>query len=98
MSGALTILGPGHLTLTKSAGGVANAKSGDTVTYTIQYKNDGGGIATNSIITDPVPAGTMLATGPIPNGGTVSAGIISWNLGTIAAGASGSVSFQVKVN
>jgi large repetitive protein len=101
-TGTLTVLGSANLTLTKSAS-VANAQSGNTVTFTIQYQNTGSGIAASSVITDPVPSGTTLVPNSIFNGGTLSGSALSgysitWNLGTVAAGASGSVSFQVTVN
>jgi uncharacterized repeat protein (TIGR01451 family) len=91
------VQGTPSLVLTKTSSPLA-AKSGDTVTFTIQYQNTGTAGATSSLITDGIPAGTTLVAGSISSGGTLSGSTISWNLGTVAAGASGAVSFQVRVN
>lgn len=96
VNGVLTVLGTPQLALTKSVD-KPNATSGTTLTYTIQYQNTGTAPATNATISDPVPAGTTLVAGSISSGGTQSGGVITWSLGTVAAGASGNVSFQAKV-
>lgn len=94
---ALTIRAAAAMTLTKSAN-PASAVSGGTVTFTIQYQNTSSGAASNVVITDVVPTGSTLVSGSISNGGTASGNTITWNLGTVAANASGSVSFQVTAN
>ncbi|MFA5976377.1 MAG: putative Ig domain-containing protein [Elusimicrobiota bacterium] len=76
----------------------STARPGDTITFFIQYQNTGSGNATNSTITDVVPTGTTLISGTITGGGTISGGTITWNLGTVAGGSSGTVSFQARVN
>jgi len=86
-----------NLVLTKTAS-VPTAKSGDTITFTIQYQNTGTGSAVNAVIADVIPAGTTLVPGSISNGGTNNNGTIQWNLGTVAAGTTGNVNFQVQVN
>src|SRR5439155_9350985 len=65
----------------------------DQLTYTITYANPSSVTLTNVTITSPVPAGTTFvsATG----GGTQSAGTVTWSIGTLAAAASGSVTFTV---
>lgn len=86
-------LAPG-LTISKSA--PATVASGSNITYTITYGNTGALPATNVIIRDPVPTGTTFvsATG----GGTLSAGSVVWNIGTVNAGVTGqTVSFTVNV-
>ena len=88
--------GTPNLVLTKS-GSVTTAKSGDTITFTIQYQNTGTSDAVNVVLKDPVPAGTTL-TGTISNGGTNSDGTIQWNLGTVPAATGGTLTFQVQVN
>lgn len=99
-SGAVTVTGSAAapaITLTKSVD-KTSAGSGAILTYTIKYQNTGPADATNAIITDPIPTGTTLVANSISNGGTVSAGIITWNLGTVTAGgAQQQVSFQVQV-
>src|SRR5262249_5618126 len=64
-------------------------------TYTVSYSNTGTAHATSVVLTDAVPANTTFvsATGS----GTVSSGVVTWNLGTVNAGASGSVQMVVKV-
>ena len=76
---------------------------GDTLTYTINWKNDAvdeNGVATkaNVTVTDVVPQGTTLVAGSISNNGSESNGTITWNLDEQEASASGTVSFQVKVD
>jgi uncharacterized repeat protein (TIGR01451 family) len=96
-NGAVRFLPPGlapGLTISKS--GPPTVASGANLTYTITYGNTGTAVASGVIIRDPIPAGTTFvsATG----GGTFSAGVVTWNIGTIPAGTSGlTVSFTVNV-
>ncbi len=71
---------------------------GSLITYTLNYRNDGVDSAANAEITDTVPANTTLVNGSITGGGTVSNGIITWDLNTLASQATGSVRFTVKVD
>jgi uncharacterized repeat protein (TIGR01451 family) len=69
--------------LTKSA--VPNpAKPGDTVAYTITYKNAGGADATNFVITDQIDPYLIVLT-PVPAPGSYVGDTITWSLGTIPA-------------
>ncbi|MGA7614600.1 MAG: hypothetical protein WBX15_05400, partial [Thermoanaerobaculia bacterium] len=69
---------------------------GSNATFTINYQNTGNSTATNVAITDAVPAGFTFvsATG----GGTLAGSTVTWNLGSIAAGASGSVTVTVAAS
>ncbi len=67
--------------------GPATAAVGDDITYTITYGNTGSADALNTVITDPVPAGTTFVSAD--NGGTNVAGVVTWNIGTLAHGTSG---------
>jgi uncharacterized repeat protein (TIGR01451 family) len=67
------------------------------VTYTLTVKNIGSAAATNVTITDPVPANTTYVSGSADNGGTNSAGTVTWSNQTIAAGGSLSVHFTVSI-
>src|SRR5207249_4218650 len=69
--------------------------AGSNITYTITYGNTGNKNATGVVITDTVPANTSFvsATG----GGTLAAGVVTWNIGALAAGASTSVQLVVAV-
>jgi fimbrial isopeptide formation D2 family protein/uncharacterized repeat protein (TIGR01451 family) len=64
-----------------------------TVTWTLSYTLTNGPV-TNAVITDPLPS--FLSFVSASNGGTLTAGVITWNLGTLTT--SGSVSFVTTVN
>jgi len=91
----------------------ANPKPGDTVTYTINWSNTGSASAFLSVLTDTIPANTAYKPGSITYGGAArtdagdadnadfnvtNAGMVTVNIGTIAAAATGSATFQVTVN
>jgi uncharacterized repeat protein (TIGR01451 family) len=57
---------------------------GDTVTYTIKVKNTGVSMAHNVVITDTVPNGLRYVGSS--DGGSFSAGVVTWNVGNIASG------------
>ncbi len=80
------------MTITKSAPATT---AGNTITFTLAYQNTGGNSAVDTVITDTLPANTTFANAT--NGGTFAAGVVTWNLGAIAAGAMGQVSFTVNV-
>jgi uncharacterized repeat protein (TIGR01451 family) len=69
--------------------------SGATINYTLSYSNTGNMNATSVVLTDPVPSNTTFvsATG----GGTASGGTVTWSLGTLNGGATGSVNLVVRV-
>ena len=73
-----------------------SAASGETLTYTINYSNNTAGEVTNAKIEDPIPLGTTFVSAV--NGGTSDGSKVIWNLGTIVAGESGTVTFQVRIN
>src|SRR5437867_1469807 len=62
----------------------------------MEYANTGNWGATGGVLSDTVPVNTTFvsATG----GGTLSAGVVTWSIGTLAAGGSGSVPLTVRVN
>jgi len=74
----------------------APVESGDSLTYTLTYGNHGVTSVSANTLTLPLPAGTSFVSAT--NGGSESAGVVSWNLGTLAAGASGQVQATVTVN
>jgi len=77
----------------------ATVKPGDEITYTIQYGVMGAPGATNAVITDTLPSNTTYKAGSASDGGTYNAATrtITWNIGTVAAGASGIRTFTVIV-
>ncbi len=83
-----------NLTITKAAPGTV--VTGTNLTYTITYGNTGSAAATSVVISDTVPAGTTFVSAT--NGGTLSAGVVSWTVGTVGAGVTGqTVAFTVNV-
>jgi uncharacterized repeat protein (TIGR01451 family) len=69
---------------------------GSNLTYTLAYSNAGNANASGVVITDTLPANTTFvsATG----GGTLSGGVVTWSVGSVIAGASGSVELVVRVD
>src|SRR5437773_1636504 len=92
---SITVVNPLSITLTKTRS-VATAGPGQTITYTLSYNNGGSVSATNVSLADFVPSDTTFqsATG----GGTLTGNLVTWSIGTIAAGGSGSRQFTVTVN
>ena len=80
------------VTLTKAGPALTN---GNQITYTITYANTGTGVANNATISDKIPAGSSFVSAS--NGGTNAAGTVTWNLGNLAIGATGSVTVTVGV-
>src|SRR5437899_3161537 len=91
---SITVVNPLSITLTKTRS-VATAGPGQTITYTLSYSNAGTVSATNVSLSDFVPSNTTFqsATG----GGTLTGNLVTWNIGTVAAGGSGSRQFTVTV-
>ncbi|MCX7789973.1 MAG: isopeptide-forming domain-containing fimbrial protein [Chloroflexaceae bacterium] len=90
------------LELTKSDGG-ASAEPGGTITFILSYRNVGNQDATGVTLTETVPANTSFnATASTagwscaPDGSAGST--CTFTVGNLAAGASGSVNFVVRVN
>lgn len=85
-----------ELTLSKSGTGFQERGYGELITYTLNYANlwthpDG---QHEVLITDTLPAWTSL----VSTSGDYTDGLLSWNLGTLAPGASDAVSFTVQVD
>jgi len=57
------------------------AHTGDTITYTISYRNYSSVTANNVTITDPLPSGLTFLSAT--KGGTASGGIVTWKVGTV---------------
>jgi uncharacterized repeat protein (TIGR01451 family) len=69
---------------------------GTTLTYTATYANVAAAASAAATLSVPVPAGTnfVSATG----GGVLSSGVVTWSLGVLSAGQSGTRQFTVGVN
>ncbi len=83
------------LSLTKTVDR-ATAAPGELLTYTLAYRNTGNAEASGAVITDTLPARTTFVSAS--GGGVLSGGTVTWNLGTVAAGASGSVTLTVRLD
>ncbi|RME45775.1 MAG: DUF11 domain-containing protein, partial [Caldilineae bacterium] len=84
--------------LSVSKSGPGNAAPGDTITYTLTYQNNGSAAATGILITDTLPASTTYVQNSCGSCITLSnASTLQWNLGSVAAGGSGSLSFAVRI-
>ena len=83
------------VTVTKTDG-VDTADPGDTLTYTIDFVNLGDGEAENVTITDTLPDYITFVSAS--DGGTEAGGVVTWNLGTLPAGASGFVTLTVEID
>jgi uncharacterized protein (TIGR03382 family) len=84
--------GQPNLTLTKTAPATT---AGNTITFTLAYANTGNAPAYNAVLTDVIPVGTTFNAAS--GGGTFALGTVTWNLGTLAIGATGSVTLTVNV-
>jgi uncharacterized repeat protein (TIGR01451 family) len=77
--------------------GPASAAVGDTISYSIAYANDGPSGATGVMLVDSLPPGlSLVAASPPPS--VVSGQTLTWSLGTLAAGASGAITLNVRVD
>jgi len=100
------------ITFSKSATPVA-PKPGETVTYTITWNNSGTAPGYMVVLTDAIPTNTTYKTASMTYGGAArtdaadgdnadynvtNPGKITVAIGTVAAGGSGTFSFQVTVN
>ena len=84
------------LLLAKSADRTA-AAVGDTVTFTVSYRNSGNGLLTGVTVADTLPAG--LEATAASDGGTISTDgtTVTWALADIAAGEEGILTVDVTV-
>ena len=67
--------------------------AGSNLTYTITVSNAGPAAATSTVVTDSLPVGVTFvsATG----GGANNSGVVTWSVGTLASGATASVTVTV---
>jgi uncharacterized repeat protein (TIGR01451 family) len=104
--------GPITFTVTKQVDR-ATAAAGDVLTYTLDYTASGTDSATAVQLADTIPAGTSYVAGTMRwNGASltdaadgdagrlvgVGNGVVAVSLGTVVAGATGSITFQARVN
>ena len=90
------------LALTKDDGGTS-AEPGQVIAYTLTYANTGNQGATGVVITETVPANTTFHAAGSTAGwscadGAPAGATCAFTIGNLAAGASGSATFAVRVN
>ncbi len=81
--------------------GIASVTSiipGGAIDYMIRYNNTGNMTAHNVIIRNNLPSETALVVGSITGGGSMADRAISWPIGDLVPGASGTVNFRVTVS
>ncbi len=91
------------LTLEKSATGYADTDGngvlspGDTVYYQLAYANTGNADATTVLVYDDIDETLVDAVGAISDGGLWDGDQLGWSLGTVGAGDSGILTYEVTV-
>lgn len=100
----------GYLSATKRSDPKSGetVKIGDTITYYVDVTNLGDTAMESVAVVDTIPVGTTLASGVDENyydvdlvsdgGYRIGADMVGWNVGTLAAGETKTVSFTVTVN
>ena len=73
------------------------AKVGETITYTVTYKNTGDGTASNAIISADVDSHVSFLNASDSGTYNSTTGKVLWNVSSIAPGASATVTYTVKV-
>jgi uncharacterized repeat protein (TIGR01451 family) len=89
---SLPVVTPPALHLSVSA--PASVPAGAHITYTLTYRNTGGSASTQTIIEQPVPAGTTFAASELGTRASSTAPV-RWTLGSVNAGVTGTVTFVV---
>jgi choice-of-anchor C domain-containing protein len=70
---------------------------GDRLEYTLHYRNLGSNEAVNAVILDNYAEGLLATPTAISGNGVIVDGTLRWELGTLAADASGEVSYEVDI-
>lgn len=77
--------------------GPARVTAGEQLTYAVTYDNNGDAAAQGVVLVDTLPAGvTFVSANPAP--ASVSDSTLTWNFGTVNAGAGGSISLVVQAD
>ena len=92
------------LTLTKrqfvngvDAGRETALQPNEEVTYQLTVENTGDAPATDVVLTDIIPEGLLLVEGSISDGGSVSGGVVKWEIPTLNGKEKKIVSFTVRL-
>ncbi|WP_279248850.1 beta strand repeat-containing protein [Candidatus Marimicrobium litorale] len=92
VSNSVTVAAQPSLSITKTGGNSVNA--GDNLVYSISYENTGNATAQNAVVEDIIPSGLIFVSAD--NNGSSSAGVVSWALGNVAPGASGTLILELR--
>ncbi|TMD02445.1 MAG: DUF11 domain-containing protein, partial [Chloroflexi bacterium] len=98
VSASTTIIPGADLSVTKSAGAVGRIGVGSEIPFTLTVSNHGPSPASAVRLTDTLPASMTFDHffGGIT--GTYSAGVVTWDFGSLASGASRTVLFSAIIN
>jgi uncharacterized repeat protein (TIGR01451 family) len=94
-SATTTVTSDHQLTLSKNAPSAATA--GQTINYSLNWSVTGNEPAPGVVVTDTLPANTTYVAGSCTGGCSVNGNVITWNLGNLVPGNSGTVSLAVTV-
>ncbi len=90
-----TVVSQPELTISvECPGRILAGRNVPEVPISITVKNTGNATSTNTVVEAPVPAGTTFARAS--DGGANAGGTIRWNVGSLAAGATRTLSFAVQ--
>jgi uncharacterized repeat protein (TIGR01451 family) len=94
-----TVTAP-DLTVVKEVNPATDQPPGATLTYTVEITNNGSADALNVVLTDPIPANTTYVGGSASTdqGSITSTAPITADIGTIVAGDTVTVTFQVTID
>jgi uncharacterized repeat protein (TIGR01451 family) len=95
-TGTPTTPGDPVVVLTKS--GPLTATRGSTVTYRLSYQNLGPAAAQGVKVVDSLPAGLGFVSALGGGSYNATARTVTWNLGTVNTGSTGSVSFTATIS
>ena len=90
-----TLVAAPDLQVTKTDG-EASAQPGQTLIYTLTISNAGNQGATGVTLTDTLPANTTFVSAS--DGGVFAAGVVTWDIGSLAAGATVTRLVTVRVD
>jgi len=91
------------LSLVKSVTGTTDVDGdgllspGDLVQYALTYANDGDADATSAVLTDDPDEAWVAAVGAISIGGTYDGDLITWSVGAVPVGGSGTVTYEATL-
>ena len=93
-----TTVGAGSNLVFEKSGAPETVAPNGVITYALSYRNIGNQTANGVRIVDSIPSGTAYVAGSASAFGSLTGSVISWNIGDVAAGGAGEVSFRVRVS